>query len=64
MALTTETSAEDLHDALAAHTVDLRKTYGTGQAAVDALAGINVAFERGRFTALTGPSGAGKCSEP
>jgi ABC-type glutathione transport system ATPase component len=44
----------------AAHSVDLRKTYGTGQAAVHALAGISVAFERGRFTAVMGASGSGK----
>ena len=44
----------------AAHAVGLRKTYGAGQAAVHALAGINVAFERGRFTAVMGPSGSGK----
>jgi putative ABC transport system ATP-binding protein len=44
----------------AAHSVDLRKTYGTGQAAVHALAGVSVAFERGRFTAVMGPSGSGK----
>ena len=44
----------------AAHAVDLRKTYGSGQATVHALAGINVAFERGRFTAVMGPSGSGK----
>jgi putative ABC transport system ATP-binding protein len=44
----------------AAHAVDLRKTYGTGQATVHALAGINVTFERGRFTAVMGPSGSGK----
>ena len=44
----------------AAHAVDLRKTYGAGQAAVHALAGINVTFERGRFTAVMGPSGSGK----
>jgi ABC-type glutathione transport system ATPase component len=43
----------------AAHAVDLRKTYGTGQAAVHALAGVTVAFERGRFTAVMGPSGSG-----
>jgi putative ABC transport system ATP-binding protein len=44
----------------AAHSVDLRKTYGTGQAAVHAVAGISVAFERGRFTAVMGASGSGK----
>jgi putative ABC transport system ATP-binding protein len=40
--------------------VDLHKTYGSGQAAVHALAGINVTIERGRFTAVMGPSGSGK----
>ncbi len=44
----------------AAHAVELRKTYGTGQATVHALAGITVTFERGRFTAVMGPSGSGK----
>ena len=44
----------------AAHAVELTKTYGTGQATVHALAGINVTFERGRFTAVMGPSGSGK----
>src|ERR1700744_5745831 len=54
-ALTEETQAVP-----AAHSVDLAKTYGTGQAAVDALAGVNVTFDRGRFTAVMGPSGSGK----
>ena len=44
----------------AAHAVDLRKTYGTGQATVHALAGITVTFDRGQFTAVMGPSGSGK----
>jgi len=44
----------------AARAVDLCKTYGTGQAAVQALANVNVIFERGRFTAVMGPSGSGK----
>jgi putative ABC transport system ATP-binding protein len=44
----------------AAQAVDLRKTYGTGQAAVEALAGVSVAFGRGQFTAVMGPSGSGK----
>ena len=44
----------------AAHSVDLRKTYGAGQAAVHALAGVSVAFEHARFTAVMGASGSGK----
>jgi putative ABC transport system ATP-binding protein len=44
----------------AAHATELRRTYGAGQAAVHALAGVNVTFERGRFTAVMGPSGSGK----
>jgi putative ABC transport system ATP-binding protein len=44
----------------AAHAVDLHKTYGTGSAVVHALAGIDVTFERGQFTAVMGPSGSGK----
>jgi len=51
---------ENLRTAPAAHAVDLRKTYGTGQAAVHALAGVSVTFERGRFTAVMGASGSGK----
>lgn len=38
----------------------LVKTYGTGEAAVRALDGVDVAFERARFTAIMGPSGSGK----
>jgi putative ABC transport system ATP-binding protein len=44
----------------AAHAVELRKTYGAGQATVHALDDVSVAFERGRFTAVMGPSGSGK----
>ena len=44
----------------AAYAVELTKTYGTGQATVHALGGVNVTFERGRFTAVMGPSGSGK----
>ncbi len=46
--------------ALAAHAVDLRKTYGSGPATVNALSGITLSFERSRFTAVMGPSGSGK----
>jgi putative ABC transport system ATP-binding protein len=44
----------------AARAVDLVKTYGSGDAEVRALDGINVEFARGRFTAVMGPSGSGK----
>src|ERR1700734_1418189 len=60
MALTSDTSADDQRDTPAAHAIDLRKTYGAGQAAVHALADISVTFDRGRFTAVMGPSGSGK----
>ncbi len=36
------------------------KVYGSGAAEVRALDEIDVAFERGRFTAIMGPSGSGK----
>lgn len=39
---------------------NLVKTYGTGAAKVLALNGVDVTFERGRFTAIMGPSGSGK----
>ena len=44
----------------AAHAVDLMKTYGEGDAAVQALAGVSVAFATGEFSAIMGPSGSGK----
>jgi putative ABC transport system ATP-binding protein len=39
---------------------DLVKVYGQGDAAVRALDGVTVGFERSRFTAIMGPSGSGK----
>ncbi|MEH3078502.1 MAG: ABC transporter ATP-binding protein [Quadrisphaera sp.] len=44
----------------AATAVGLTKTYGRGPAAVHALRGVDVSFERGAFTAIMGPSGSGK----
>jgi putative ABC transport system ATP-binding protein len=44
----------------AAGAVDLTKSYGTVNSVVRALDGVNVEFERGRFTAVMGPSGSGK----
>jgi len=60
MTLISEGSTEGALAAPAAHAVDLRKTYGAGPTAVHALAGLNVTFERARFTAVMGPSGSGK----
>ncbi|MGV9213865.1 ABC transporter ATP-binding protein [Micromonospora sp. RB23] len=40
--------------------VDLVKVYGSGDAAVRALAGVSVAFGRAEFTAIMGSSGSGK----
>jgi putative ABC transport system ATP-binding protein len=39
---------------------DVRRRFGEGAAAVDALAGVTVDFERGHFSAIMGPSGSGK----
>ena len=39
---------------------ELTKRYGEGDAAVDALRGVDVAFAPGSFTAIMGPSGSGK----
>ena len=60
MALKHQEQASDKQAAPAAQAVELRKTYGAGQAVVHALAGVTVTFERGRFTAVMGPSGSGK----
>jgi putative ABC transport system ATP-binding protein len=60
MALKHQEQASETQAGPAAEAVDLRKTYGAGQAVVHALAGVTVTFERGRFTAVMGPSGSGK----
>jgi putative ABC transport system ATP-binding protein len=39
---------------------DLSRRYGEGEAAVDALSDVTVAFPEGRFAAIMGPSGSGK----
>jgi putative ABC transport system ATP-binding protein len=36
------------------------KTYGKGEARVHALAGVDMAIDRGEFVAIMGPSGSGK----
>jgi putative ABC transport system ATP-binding protein len=45
---------------VAASAVDVWKVYGTGEAQVAALRGVNVELLKGRFTAIMGPSGSGK----
>jgi putative ABC transport system ATP-binding protein len=44
----------------AARAVDVWKVYGSGEAQVIALNGINVELEAAHFTAIMGPSGSGK----
>jgi putative ABC transport system ATP-binding protein len=45
---------------IAARAVDAVKTYGQGETAINALAGVNLEIHRSRFTAVMGPSGSGK----
>ncbi|MFM7898887.1 MAG: ABC transporter ATP-binding protein [Actinomycetota bacterium] len=44
----------------AARAVNASKIYGSGDSEVRALDGVNVQFEKGKFTAIMGPSGSGK----
>jgi putative ABC transport system ATP-binding protein len=46
--------------AAAAKAVEATKTYGSGPAAVHALAGVSIDFPAHRYTAIMGPSGSGK----
>ena len=40
--------------------VDLRKSFGEGEARQDVLRGVNFTVEKGEFCVLLGPSGSGK----
>jgi len=57
-----QTSADAAVRDVAARAVELWKVYGYGKgdAQVNALAGVTVAFAKGGYTAIMGPSGSGK----
>jgi putative ABC transport system ATP-binding protein len=60
MSATMEPAAVAAQTGAAARAVDLTKVYGHGDAAVRALDGVSVDFDRGHYTAIMGPSGSGK----
>jgi putative ABC transport system ATP-binding protein len=49
-----------VNDTVIVSAADLRRRYGEGDAAVDALDGVTHEFKAGVFTAIMGPSGSGK----
>jgi putative ABC transport system ATP-binding protein len=53
-------SSQAASNGTAARAVEAVKTYGEGETAVHALAGVTVDFPSHRFTAIMGPSGSGK----
>ncbi|MFM9138878.1 MAG: ABC transporter ATP-binding protein, partial [Actinomycetota bacterium] len=54
--MTTPTMAQTGSAASASNAL---KIYGSGDSEVRALDGVSVTFERGKFTAIMGPSGSG-----
>jgi putative ABC transport system ATP-binding protein len=47
-------------DGIAVHAVDLRRTYGEGDTAVNALCGVSLDVPNGHLISVMGPSGSGK----
>jgi putative ABC transport system ATP-binding protein len=60
MSATMEPETVAAQTGAAARAVDLTKVYGRGDAAVRALDGVSIDFDRGRYTAIMGSSGSGK----
>jgi putative ABC transport system ATP-binding protein len=58
--MATETATTPSGTGAAVRAIGLRKTFGSGDAAVEALRGVDVTFPRGQFAAVMGPSGSGK----
>ncbi len=54
------TSTPPPSSADAARAIHVTKTYGSGEAQINALDDVTVDFARGEFTAIMGPSGSGK----
>ena len=61
-ATATETTTPTSSTGAAVRAIDLRRTFGMGDASVEALRGIDVTFPRGQFAAVMGPSCSGKSS--
>jgi putative ABC transport system ATP-binding protein len=59
-AATMETTTPANGSGAAVRAIALTRTYGTGDATVEALRGVDVTFPRGQFAAVMGPSGSGK----
>lgn len=51
---------ETIPTSVAAKTIHVTKTYGSGEAQINALDDVSVEFNTGEFTAIMGPSGSGK----
>ncbi|WP_019855613.1 ABC transporter ATP-binding protein [Actinopolyspora mortivallis] len=57
---TSTTSAAEPASGYATSASELVKVYGSGEAGVRALDGVDIGFAGGRFSAIMGPSGSGK----
>lgn len=63
MTIETRSALQGPGTSLNGHLIDVQgliKTYGDGDAAVHALAGVDLTIGRGEFVAIMGPSGSGK----